>query len=196
MTLTQSNDSVLKKGSTAPEFDLPGTDDENHSLEKYSGKKAYLIVFMCNHCPYVKPKMNYLKELQDKYAEQGLILIGINSNDTEAYGEDDFEHMKQVALEKEFKFPYLFDETQEVAKSYGAACTPDPFLFDENKKLVYHGRIDDAHQKSHEQASTNELEEAVKQVLEGKEITVDEQPSMGCNVKWKNQLFLHCAGSN
>lgn len=185
MTLTNSNDSMLKKGSSAPEFDLPGTDGKNHSLEKYSGKKAYLVIFMCNHCPYVKPKMNYLKELQDKYAQQGLQVIGINSNDTQAYEEDDFEHMQQVAKDKEFKFPYLFDETQEVAKAYGAACTPDPFLFDANKKLVYHGRIDNEHGESHEQASTNELEEAVQQVLEGKEVSVNEEPSLGCNVKWK-----------
>lgn len=185
MSLTQSDYSVLKKGETAPDFNLLGVDGVKHSLKDIEGK-AILIIFMCNHCPYVKPKMDFFTTLYEKYKNLGLRIIGINSNDTENYGEDDFEHMKQVASEKNFGFPYLLDETQEVAKKYGAACTPDPFLFDENKKLVYHGRIDDAHGKTHEEASTNELEEAVKELIEGLEVTVKEEPSMGCNVKWKN----------
>ena len=145
MTLTPSNYSVLRKGSLAPEFDLPGVDGKNHSLSKYTGKKAYLIVFMCNHCPYVKPKMKYLKELQGKYAGRGLQIFGISSNDANSYPEDGFEMMKKVSAEKAFKFPYLLDESQETARAYGAACTPDPFLFDSQKRLAYHGRIDDAH---------------------------------------------------
>lgn len=185
MVLTQSNYTVLKKGSKAPDFNLPGTDGKSHSLAEAEGAKAVLVVFMCNHCPYVKPKMKYLKELYDRHAPKGLAMLGINSNDTQAYGEDDFPHMKQVAKEQGFKFPYLLDETQEVARQYGAACTPDPFLFDSQLKLVYHGRIDDAHQQPHESAKSSELEEAVKQVLEGKKVTVKEEPSMGCNVKWK-----------
>ena len=185
MTLTPSNYSVLRKGSLAPEFDLPGVDGKNHSLSKYAGKKAYLVVFMCNHCPYVKPKMKYLKELQDRYAGKGLQIFGISSNDTKAYGEDDFAHMKMVAKEKQFKFPYLLDESQDVARAYGAVCTPDPFLFDSGKKLVYHGRIDEVHGAPHESAKTNELEEAVKQALEGRKVLVKEEPSFGCNVKWK-----------
>ena len=94
--------------------------------------------------------------------------------------------MKQVAMEQGFGFPYLIDETQEVARAYGAACTPDPFLFDPELKLAYHGRIDDAHMQPHEKAKTSELEEAIKQLLEGKKVTVKEEPSYGCNVKWKN----------
>jgi len=185
MSLTPSNYNVLKKGMEAPEFELKGTDGEMHSISKHPDRKAYLVVFMCNHCPYVKPKMKYLKDLYDKYEKQGLMMFGINSNDTEAYGEDDFESMKKIAAEQKFRFEYLIDETQKVAKAYGATCTPDPFLFDGSLKLVYHGRIDDAHQKSHEEAATNELEEAVQQVLAGKEVTVKEEPSYGCNVKWK-----------
>ncbi|MFH1391602.1 MAG: thioredoxin family protein [Candidatus Diapherotrites archaeon] len=183
MTLTPSNYAVLKKGDTAPDFDLLGTDGKTHSLEKTG--KVYLVIFMCNHCPYVVPKFKYLKELFEKYESKGLVMVGINSNDTESYGEDDMEHMKEYYIEQGFRFSYLLDETQEVAKKYGAACTPDPFLFDAKKKLVYHGRIDDAHMKEHEKAKTNELEEAIKQVLEGKEVTVKEEPSLGCNVKWK-----------
>ncbi len=188
MSLTPSKYNVLKKGMKAPSFNLKGVDGEFHSLEKYPNKKAYLIVFMCNHCPYVKPKMSFLKYLHDEYESKGLQIFGINSNDTQAYGEDDFENMKRVAKEQGFGFPYLLDETQKVAKAYGAACTPDPFLFNSKLELVYHGRIDDAHGKPHEEATTNELEEAIQQVLEGKKVSVKEQPSYGCNVKWKNQL--------
>ncbi len=185
MVLTQSDYSVLKKSSSAPGFELPGTDGNMHSIEKQPGKKGYLVVFMCNHCPYVKPKMKYLTELYYKYAPKGLVMFGINSNDTKAYGEDDFGHMKQVAKEKGFKFAYLFDETQNVARAYGAACTPDPFLFDSGLKLAYHGRIDDAHMQEHGKAKTNELEQAVGQLLSYGKVTVKEEPSMGCNVKWK-----------
>ncbi|HLC92898.1 MAG TPA: thioredoxin family protein [archaeon] len=185
MTITPSNYSVLKKGSRALDFNLPGTDGKNHSLAEASGKRATLIVFMCNHCPFVKPKMKYLKELFEKYDGKGLAMFGISSNDTEAYVEDDFEHMKIIAKEHGFRFPYLLDESQDVTRSYGAACTPDPFLFDSQLKLVYHGRIDDAHKEPHENAKTNELEQALKQVLAGQKITVKEEPSYGCNVKWK-----------
>ncbi|MCR4368276.1 MAG: thioredoxin family protein [archaeon] len=184
MSLTASNYNVLKKGDGAPLFDLPGADGKKHSLKEAKGKKAVLVVFMCNHCPYVQPKFSYLVNLQKKYAAR-LQVFGINSNDTKAYGEDDMEHMKEYAKIHGFNFPYLLDESQEVARAYGAACTPDPFLFDFKFKLVYHGRIDDAHAKPHENAKTNELDEAVQQVLAGKIVTVKEEPSMGCNVKWK-----------
>lgn len=187
MSLTPSSYSILKKGSPAPAFSLPGTDGKTHSLQEAKGAKATLVVFMCNHCPYVIPKMEFLKKLHDKYNGQGLAMFGINSNDTQAFGEDDFKHMKKIAKEKGFGFAYLLDETQNVARAYGAACTPDPFLFDSEMKLAYHGRIDDAHRQAHEQATTNELDEAVKQALEEKKVTVKEEPSMGCNVKWKSQ---------
>ncbi len=187
MTVTPSNYTVLNKGSPAPEFKLPGTDGKLHSLKDFSGAKACLVVFMCNHCPFVKPKMKCLKELFGKYQGKGLAMFGINSNDTQAYGEDDFNNMKRVAKEQGFKFPYLLDETQETARAYGAACTPDPFLFDAGMRLAYHGRIDDAHEQPHERAKTNELEEAVKQVLAGQEVAVKEEPSYGCNVKWKSR---------
>ncbi|MCR4335834.1 MAG: thioredoxin family protein [archaeon] len=186
MTLTQSRYNVLRKGNVAPAFDLIGVDNKKHSLLQYTGKKAYLVIFMCNHCPYVVPKFRYIKELFEKYESKGLAMFGINSNDTEAYGEDDMAHMKKYYNAQKFRFYYLLDETQETAKKYGATCTPDPFLFDSEKKLVYHGKIDDAHMKTHEEAKTNELEEAIQQVLEGKEVTVKEEPSMGCNIKWKN----------
>lgn len=185
MALTPSNYSKLPKGSNAPDFDLPGVDGKNYSPGSFKNKKALLVVFMCNHCPYVKPKMPYLKELYDRYESKGFAMAAINSNDTKAYGEDDFGHMERVAEEMGFRFPYLLDETQNVARAYGAACTPDSFLFDSNQRLAYHGRLDDAHGKPHSQAKTNELEEAIVQLLAGNSVTVKEEPSFGCNVKWK-----------
>jgi peroxiredoxin len=186
MVLTPSNYNVLKKGDSAPFFSLLGTDGKIHSLPKAGESKAVLVVFMCNHCPYVKPKMKFLKQLYDKYSKKGLAMFGINSNDTKAYEEDNFENMKKVSKEQKFGFPYLLDETQEIAKAYGAACTPDPFLFDSSCKLVYHGRIDDAHMQPHENAKTNELEDAITQTLKGEKVSIKEQPSLGCNIKWKN----------
>lgn len=185
MALTASSYKVLNRGSFAPEFKLRGTDGKMHSLADFKGKKAVLVIFMCNHCPYVQPKMEYFMKLQKEYETKGLQVVGINSNDTMKYQEDNFENMKKWARDKGFNFPYLYDETQEIARSYGAECTPDPFLFDFQMKLQYHGRFDDAHGKPHQEGKTAEMEEAIKQVLERKEITIETLPSMGCNIKWK-----------
>ncbi|MBN1169630.1 thioredoxin family protein [Candidatus Micrarchaeota archaeon] len=182
MTLTYSSYRKLGRGDSAPEFDLPGTDGRSHSLSEFRGKPV-LIIFMCNHCPYVVPKLAYFIELQNKYPE--LQVIGINSNDSDNYREDSFEKMKEYSEKYSFNFIYLFDESQETAKAYGAECTPDPFLFDAGLKLVYHGRFDDAHGKKHEEGKTSEMEDAVRQLLEGKEVTVQALPSCGCNIKWK-----------
>jgi len=183
MTLTYSSYKVLNKGSAAPDFSLKGTDGKNYSLADFKGKKAVLIIFMCNHCPYVVPKFGYFVELQKRYPD--LQVVGINSNDTDNYPEDSFEKMKEYARQHGFSFPYLIDETQEVARAYGAECTPDPFLFDSDLKLRYHGRFDDAHAKAHSEGRTSEMENAVRQVLAGEEVTVESLPSCGCNIKWK-----------
>lgn len=185
MTLTASSYMKLNKGSAAPDFSLMGTDGKKHNLEEFKGKTALLIIFMCNHCPYVQPKMDYFVELQKKYKQVGLQVVGINSNDTSKYPEDSYDRMKSWASEKSFNFPYLYDDSQKVAKSYGAECTPDPFLFDKDFKLSYHGRFDDAHGKSHKEGKTSEMEDAIKEILAGKEVSVETLPSMGCNIKWK-----------
>ena len=182
MTLTASSYKVLTKGDAAPDFRLPGTDGKEHSLEEFKGK-ALLVIFMCNHCPYVVPKFSYFVELQKKYPD--LQLVAINSNDAANYPEDSMEKMKEYAEREGFNFPYLFDESQEVAKSYGAECTPDPYLFDSGHKLRYHGRFDDAHGQAHSDGKTSEMEDAIKQLLAGEEVTVQSLPSMGCNIKWK-----------
>lgn len=186
MALLSSQYEKLQKGMVAPEFgSLKGTDGKTYTLSDFKGKKALLVIFMCNHCPYVIPKFKYLVELQQRYVDKGLQIIGINCNDPVNYPTDNFESMQKIAKEENFNFVYLFDESQQSAKDYGAVCTPDPFLFNENMKLVYHGRFDNAHGKSHEEGNTSEMEDAIKQLLDGKEVTVEEVPSQGCSIKWK-----------
>ena len=174
----------LKVGDNAPEFNLKGVDEKNHSLQDYS-KRGLLIIFMCNHCPYVKAKIEAIKEIHKKFNED-IAIIGINSNDPLEVPEDDFEHMKMIAKENNFQFDYLIDETQEIAKKYGAVCTPDPFLFDSEKKLVFHGRIDDA-MKPDATVSEKVMINNIEKLLAGKKIQKDFDPSIGCSIKWKEQ---------
>ncbi|MBI5223848.1 thioredoxin family protein [Candidatus Micrarchaeota archaeon] len=185
MVLTSSSYTVLSRGSIAPNFSLKGIDGNSYSLSDFASKKAILVIFMCNHCPYVQPKMDYFVDLQSRYGPSGLQIIGINSNDAEKYPEDNFEKMKEYAKKYGFNFPYLFDQTQQVAKSYGAVCTPDPFLLDSKHIVQYHGRFDDAHGKSHSKATTSEMEDALNAVLSASQVSVPSLPSMGCNIKWK-----------
>ncbi|MEW6035101.1 MAG: thioredoxin family protein [Candidatus Micrarchaeota archaeon] len=187
MVLAPSSYKVLHKGSPAPEFRLKGIDGKEHSLAEFKGKKALLVIFMCNHCPYVQPKMPYFAELQRRYGPLGLQVVGINSNDARKYPEDGPEKMAQYAARFGFGFPYLVDEAQEAARAYGAECTPDPFLFDSSLALAYHGRFDDAHGRPHSDGKTAEMEEAIKQVLSGAAVTVETLPSMGCSIKWKGR---------
>ena len=172
----------LKTGDNAPEFTLKGVDDKMHSLNDYS-KKGLLVIFMCNHCPFVKAKIEAIKEIHDKFRDE-ISIVGINSNDSVKYPDDDFDSMKAVAEEKGLEIDYLVDETQEVAKKYGAVCTPDPFLFDSEKKLVFHGRIDDA---MNPDAVVNEkvMINNIKKFLNGQKIEKDFDPSIGCSIKWK-----------
>jgi peroxiredoxin len=185
MVLTPSDYEKLSKGDMAPDFNLPGIDGKNHSLSEFSDTKALLIVFMCNHCPYVIPKFDYLIELQSKYGDLDFQLVGINSNDPTDHPEDSFDNMVRIANDRGFNFPYLFDESQDVARAYGAVCTPDPFLFDNDQKLAYHGRLDDAHGKFHDEATTSETEDAIKLLLDGKPVDLPDEPSLGCSIKWK-----------
>ena len=174
----------LKTGDSAPEFNLKGIDDNMHSLNDYS-KKGLLVIFMCNHCPFVKAKIDAIKELQDKFKDN-ISIVGINSNDSVKYPDDDFDSMKAVAKEKGLEIDYLVDETQEIAKKYGAVCTPDPFLFDSDKKLIFHGRIDDAMSPEAE-VSEKVMINNIQKFLEGQKIEKDFDPSIGCSIKWKEQ---------
>jgi len=176
---------TLKTGDSAPDFSLKGIDDQIHSLGSYAQSKGLLIIFMCNHCPYVKAKIDAIKQIHEKFNEN-IALVGINSNDSTEYPDDSFESMKKVASEKGMKFDYLVDDKQDVAKIYGAVCTPDPFLFDEDRKLIFHGRIDNA-MNPDATATENIMQNNLKKFLAGEKIEKDFDPSIGCSIKWKLQ---------
>lgn len=174
----------LKKGDTAPDFELLGVDDKKHSLASYANYDAVLVIFICNHCPYVKAKVDAINEVANKFKDK-VAVIGINSNDPVAYPDDSFENMKKFAAEKKIAFSYLVDDTQQVARRYGAVCTPDPFLFDKQRKLVFHGRIDNA-MKPDDQATEKTMITNIEKLLSGQPIPKDFDPSIGCSIKWKN----------
>jgi len=174
--------SKLKKGDRAPDFTLQGIDGNTYSLSSFQGKKGLLVVFMCNHCPYVKAKIGAIAELERKRGED-IAFVGINSNDPEYEGEGR-ENMKAFAAEHAMSFPYLLDDTQETARAYGATCTPDPFLFDKDMNLVFHGRIDDALEPGQE-VTENTMDEVIALMVEGREVPDKLKPSMGCSIKWK-----------
>ena len=176
---------TLKTGDSAPDFSLKGIDDQIHSLGSYAQSKGLLIIFMCNLCPYVKAKIDAIKQIHEKFNEK-IALVGINSNDSIEYPDDSFESMKKVANEKGMKFDYLVDDKQDIAKRYGAVSTPDPFLFDENRKLIFHGRIDNA-MNPDATATENTMQDNLEKFLAGEKIEKDFDPSIGCSIKWKLQ---------
>ena len=181
MVLLESKIS-LKTDDISPDFTLKGIDDNIHSLNDYT-QKGLLIIFMCNHCPYVKAKIEAIKEIHEKFKNQ-IAIIGINSNDSLKYPDDSFKNMKTLAEEKGIKFDYLIDETQEIAKKYGAICTPDPFLFDENRRLIFHGRINDA-MNPDSSVTEKVMINNIEKFLNREKIEKDFDPSIGCSIKWK-----------
>ena len=176
---------LLKAGDGAPDFSLLGIDDNRHSLYEFKDYPALLVIFMCNHCSYVQAKVTAMNEIYEKFKDK-VAMIGINSNDPANYPDDSFENMKKFATDKGIKFSYLVDETQEVSKKYGAVCTPDPFLFDTKRRLVFHGRIDNA-MKPEDKPTENTMILNIERLLAGKMIEKDFDPSMGCSIKWKSQ---------
>ena len=178
--VTIESEVSLKTGDSAPDFELVGTDDKKHALNDYD-KKGLLIIFMCNHCPYVKAKIEAIKEIHQKFQDK-IAVVGINSNaNHEKYPDDSFESMKNVVREKEMEFDYLVDETQEISKKYGAVCTPDPFLFDSERKLIFHGRIDDA-MNPDAKATQKVMINNIEKFLSGEKIEKDFDPSIGCSI--------------
>lgn len=175
---------ALVIGNALPEFDLPGVDGKNHSSHEFAAKKVLVMIFTCNHCPYAQAYQDRIITLQKEFGERGLQVVAINSNDAVGYPDDSFENMLKRAKEKNFNFPYLRDESQAIAKAFGAQVTPDCFVFDEKRKLVYRGRVDDNWQKP-EQAKTHELKNAVTATLAGKKPSVQEANAIGCSIKWK-----------
>ena len=172
--------------TAAIDFNLPGVDDQAWSLEKAKGKNGLLVMFICNHCPYVKAIHKRLVEdtrmLRDEY---GVNSIAIMSNDINEYTEDSFENMTKIANLWQFPFPYVLDENQEVAKAYGAVCTPDFFGYNSDLKLQYRGRLDESRKETSAKGVKRDLLEAMKQVAQTGQGPLEQIPSMGCSIKWK-----------
>ena len=181
MALTEST--MVSLGSKAPYFSLPDTDGNNLSIENFS-KEILVVIFTCNHCPYAKAVEDRLIKLANNYNSK-VDFVLISSNDAENYPEDSPEKMAEQAESKSYPFPYLYDETQEIAKAYSAVCTPDIFLYNNDRELEYRGRLDD-NWKEPEKVSREELKMAIEFILKGEKIDFTQIPSMGCNIKWKN----------
>jgi peroxiredoxin len=184
MSLTPST--MLPLGTTAPDFRLPDTNGKTVSLADFKNAPALLIIFMCNHCPYVKHIREGLAQLGRDYQAKGAGIVGINSNDAVNYPADSPAKMKEEMQVAGYSFPYLYDETQAVAKAYRAACTPDIYLFDGRQKLVYRGQFDDSRPGSGVRVTGMDLRDALDAVLSGKPVEKEQIPSIGCNIKWKS----------
>jgi Peroxiredoxin len=184
MSATESN--MLPLGTVAPKFMLvePLT-GQIRSLDELKSGKATLVMFICNHCPFVKHVNPQLVTLAHDYMPQGVSIIAISANDVEEYPEDSPVKMAEVAQKLEYPFPYLYDETQDVARAYHAACTPDFFLFDGTMKLVYRGQLDSSRPSNAIPVDGSDLRRAIDAVLEGKKVDERQLPSIGCNIKWK-----------
>lgn len=184
MALTKSK--MVELGSIAPNFSLIDTvSGKMFSLPALGSSKGVLVMFVCNHCPYVKHIADQLAELANDYVDKGIKFFAISSNDPIQYPDDAPEKMKEEALSRGYCFPYLFDETQSVAKSYGAECTPDFFLYDTNLKLVYRGQLDDSSPGNKVPVTGSDLRAALDAILSNQAPRHEQIPSMGCNIKWK-----------
>tara|TARA_Y100001970_G_C14248115_1_gene869737 strand:+ start:1639 stop:2232 length:594 start_codon:yes stop_codon:yes gene_type:complete len=178
---------MLPLGTTMPNFELLGIDQKTYTNKIFNEKKGSLIMFICNHCPFVKHVNEELVNLTNEIYEKGIGVIGINSNDSsqEKYAEDSIEKMKEYANKLGYSFPYVVDEDQSVAKDFTAQCTPDFFLFDSEKKLVYRGQLDGSRPSNNIPTNGESLRNAIEALLKNKEPISEQLPSMGCNIKWK-----------
>lgn len=174
----------LPMGSDVIDFNLPATDGKTYSPSDFSDKKALIIIFMCNHCPYVQAIIDRLITLQSDYADKGVQLIGINANESDNYPDDSFENMQKAVEEYGMNFVYLHDESQGVAKAYQAQCTPDIYVFNQDKKLAYHGRLDDNWQDENA-VQKQDLRGALDAILSNNPVSDEQYPSMGCSIKWR-----------
>ena len=170
---------------SAPDFSLPAVDGRTVNRSEFAGKPL-LVMFICNHCPYVKHLRDHLADTCKDYQEKGMAIVGISSNDVTTHPDDSPEKMAEEAKEAGYSFPYLFDEAREVAKAYKAACTPDFFLYNRNHKLVYRGQYDDSRPDSGIPLTGTDLRAAMDAVLAGQAVASEQKPSIGCNIKWKS----------
>ena len=184
MALTPST-MQLSLGAEAPDFALPDPDGKVHTLADFAGRPALLVAFICNHCPYVKHIAPAFAKLAKEYLAKGVGVVAINSNDYENYTDDAPPKMKAEIVARGYTFPYLVDESQQTAKAYRAACTPDFYLFDADQKLVYRGQLDGSRPGNNLPVTGADLRAALDAVLAGRPVAKDQRPSIGCNIKWR-----------
>ena len=183
--MARTESTMLELGTQAPDFSLSDTNGKQTHLADFNDAKGLLMVFMCNHCPFVIHLRDALAELATEYQARGLAVVGINSNDASNYPADSPEKMAEEVATQGYTFPYLYDESQAVAKAYKAACTPDFFLFDAENKLVYRGQFDDSRPGNDKPVNGADLRSAIDALLNGEVIPAEQTPSLGCNIKWK-----------
>lgn len=181
MALIESDATPL--GSPAPDFDLPATDAQRYTLDSFEDAQVLVMMFICNHCPYVKAVRQRLIDLAHQ-CDDSVAFVALCSNDAERYPDDGFDRMTEIAERYDYPFPYLWDETQEVARAYGAVCTPDFFVYDSERELAYRGRLDDS-PRDPDQVRSHDLVEAIEALLAGGRPDDDQKSSMGCSIKWK-----------
>lgn len=184
--MVKTASTMLPLGTVAPEFSLPDVrTDQSVTLKQLASRQGTVVMFICNHCPYVVHINHKLVEVANTYQAQGISFIAISSNDAKAYPQDGPQQMRKQAQQLNYPFPYLYDESQEVAKAYQAACTPDFYLFDGERRLVYRGQFDDARPGNQVEVTGSDLCQAMDSLLEGTEPQLVQKPSLGCNIKWK-----------
>jgi len=183
--MAETPSTMAALGTLAPDFRLPDTNGKLVSLSDFAKAPALLVVFMCNHCPFVKHIHAGLAQFARDYQPRGLAMVGINSNDVASYPDDSPAKMAEEVKASGYTFPYLYDETQTVAKAYHAACTPDFFLYDRDRRLVYRGQFDDSRPSNGRPVTGFDLRAAVDAVLAGRPVPAEQRPSIGCNIKWK-----------
>ncbi len=184
--MSRTESTMLALGTPAPPFDLPDVmSGKQITLQSFADKHALLVMFICRHCPYVRHVQGELSRIGKNYAGQSLGIVAISSNDAAAYPDDAPDSLREMAMEQEFNFPFCYDETQDVARAYDAACTPDFYLFDQNRQLVYRGQLDGSRPRNDIPVSGRDLRNAMDALLNGDPINPHQMPSLGCNIKWR-----------
>ena len=184
--MSRTESSMLQLGTPAPPFALPDVvSGKTISLDQFAGRKALLVMFICRHCPYVKHVQHELARIGHDYVGRSLGVVAISSNDAAAYPDDSPESLREMAGELKFNFPFCYDESQDVARAYTAACTPDFFVFDESRRLAYRGQLDTSRRGNTTPVTGADLRAAIDAVLAGQRVTSDQRPSIGCNIKWR-----------
>ena len=185
--MAKTESTMLPLGTPAPDFTLPDSVTGKHvSFNDVAGPRGTLVMFICNHCPFVKHVLDELAHFGQDYPDKGIGVVAISSNDVTGYPQDRPERMAELAREKGFAFPYLYDESQNTARAYDAACTPDFFVFDAERKLVYRGQLDDSRPGNSVPVTGKDLRAALDALIEGKPVSKEQKPSIGCNIKWKS----------